>query len=109
MAKKIKIAVLMLLAYLIVFGIGFKSGAAYLRMQKKIEVEKIEIAIPYNTPLPDIYYVVEKTNKGGYSEVTFRKVDDHDDLIHMLKNEKLRPLLKLRDLEIYRESGERIY
>ena len=107
MGKKIKIAILMLGIYLLVFGIGFKSGNMYFRMQKRIQLEKIELPTPATPPPP--YYIIEKTNYGSYTVSTFNKATNEEVIILILMNEKLRPLLKLRDLQIYKSTGERIY
>ena len=103
MDKKTKAAILMLAVYLLVFGVGFKSGAAYLRMQRKVEVEKIFV--------PDYpqFYIVEKHDYGTYSNTTFEKGDKNNTIIEIFMNEKLRPLLKLRDLQIYKSTGEKVY
>jgi len=103
MDKKIKIPVLMLVVYLIVFGIGFKSGMIYFRMQKKLQVERIVI--------PDYpqFYIVERHDHGGYNSVTFTKANKDDPIIEIFMNEKLRPLLKQRDIKIYKPTGEQVY
>lgn len=103
MDKKTKTAILMLGAYLLVFAVGFKSGAAYLRMQRKVQAERIVI--------PDYpqFYVVERHNYGSYSNVTFERADKNDAIIEIFMNEKLRPLLKLRDIKIYKSTGEQVY
>lgn len=103
MDKKIKTAILMLAVYLLVFGVGFKSGAAYLRMQRKVEIERVVV--------PDYpqFYVVEKHDRGTYSDVTFEKANAGSPIIEIFMNEKLRPLLKLRDIKIYKQTGEQVY
>jgi hypothetical protein len=103
MDKKTKAAILMLGVYLLVFGVGFKSGTAYLRMQRKVQVERIVV--------PDYpqFYVVERHDHGSYSSVTFEKANKGDAIIEIFMNEKLRPLLKLRDIKIYKPTGEQVY
>lgn len=103
MDKKIKTAILMLVVYLFVFGIGFKSGAAYLRMQRKVQVERILVR-----DYPE-FYIVENHNYGSYSSVTFEKANKDSLIIDMFMNEKLRPLLKARDIKIYKPTGEQVY
>ena len=106
MDKKIRNIVIFSCVYLLIFWIGFKSGAAYLRMQNKIRVEKIEIPEP---PPPVFYYVVEKNNYGSYSNVNIVEVKKDNTLMKIFFNDKLRPLLKTRDIEIYTMDGDRIY
>lgn len=103
MDKKIKIAILLLSVYLIVFWIGFKSGTIYLRMQRKVQVERIVM------PEYPQFYIVEKHDHGTYSDVTFDKANASDPIVEIFMNEKLRPLLKLRDIKIYKSTGEQVY
>ena len=103
MDKKAKIALLILGAYILIFWVGFKSGTTYARMQKKIQFERIEV------PAAPCFYVVERQDYGNYSRVTFDAVGDSNAIIKMFMNEKLRPLLKSRDIQIYKETGERVY
>ncbi len=107
MDKKTKNVVILLCAYLLIFWIGFKSGAAYLRMQNKVQVEMIEIPTP-PPPLP-MYYVIEKRDYGSYSNVEFTQALEDNPIIKIFMNEKMRPLLKARNIEIYKADGERIY
>lgn len=106
MDKKVKNVILFLCAYLLVFWIGFKSGAIYVRMRHKVQVEKIEVPA---APTPISYYIIEKNNYGSYSSVNYIEAGEDHTMIKMLKNEKLRPLLKVRDIEIYKADGERVY
>lgn len=106
MDKKTKNIILFLCAYLLIFWIGFKSGVAYVRMQNKVQVEKIEVPAPQPPPS---YYIVEKYDYGNYSNVSFTEVYDNNPIIKIFMNEKLRPLLKTRNIEIYKMDGERIY
>jgi len=105
MDKKVKTTVLLLTLYLLVFSIGFKSGGSYVRM-KRFEVERIELPAP---PKVENFYIVEKCDYGTYKSVAFQEVTDSNAIIKMYMNAKLRPLLKRRDIEIYNETGERIY
>lgn len=112
MRKKIKIAILLIGIYLIVFWIGFKSGGIYLRMHNKIQAEKIEIAMQQEAPpeAPPIdFLLVEKINYDKYSTVNFEELHPVSIIMKIFNNEKLRPLLKLRNIEIYKGDGERIY
>ena len=63
--------------------------------------EKIQIPSSYIKT----YYVVEKDDKG----VVFSEVNESYSVIRFYLNEKLRPLLKLRDIQIYDSNGNRIY
>lgn len=103
MDKKTRNVILFLCAYLLIFWIGFKSGAAYLRMQNKVQVEKIEVPVP---PPPLLaYYIVERVD----GNVSFTEVWETNPIIKFFMNEKLRPLLKTRNIEIYKMDGEKIY
>lgn len=108
MDKKIKGVILFLGAYLLVFWIGFKSGTIYLRTQNKVQVERIEIPAP-PPPVSTLFYLVERRNYGSYSAVNVDEISADSVTMKMFKNEKLRPLLKLRDIEIYDVNGEKIY
>lgn len=108
MGKKTKTAILLLTLYLLVFWIGFKSGGSYIRM-KRFDVEKIALPVLPTDLKAEIFYIVEKYDYGNYRSVVFRDVSGADTIIKMYMNEKLKPLLKLRDIEIYKETGERIY
>ena len=107
MDKKIKNAILMLGLYLLVFGIGFRSGGAYVRMKNRITVERI--AMPLPPPEIQKYFIVNNHDYGTYRVTDFALINDLDVIIKMFKNEKLRPLLKKLDIEIYSESGEKLY
>lgn len=103
MDKKVKIAIVMVLVYLVVFFIGFKSGSIYTRMKNEIAVEKIV--------LPDYpqYFIVETQEYGTSRVVTFNKADKNDVVIEMFMNAKLRHLLEMRDLKIFTSDGEQVY
>ena len=108
MGKKIKTALLLLAVYLLVFWVGFKSGTVFQRMQNKMQVEKVEIATPPNLSAR-LFYVVEKIDYGSYSRETVEEVNADNPIIRICTNEKLRPLLKSRDVKIYNGDGERVY
>lgn len=107
MSKKIKIAIVLLGVYLLVFLVGFKSGSAYMRMQKNIQFDRVEVAVAPADP--ETFYVVENIDYGGYSRETIEDAYPTSTIIKVFMNEKLRPLLKSRDIKIYNEAGERIY
>jgi len=107
MDKKIKIGLLLLGIYMLVFGVGFKVGAMYLRMQNRIRIESIEI--PASKQQSDRYFIITRNNYGSYSQTDFVDADEGNVMIKIFKNEALRPLLKSRDMEIYKDTGERIY
>ena len=107
MNKKIQSVILFLGAYLLVFWIGFTSGTIYLRMQKKIQIERVEF--PGIVP-SQMYYIVETHNYGTFSTVSFQEAPANDTIIQIFTNEKTRPLLKLRDIKIYnKNTGEQLY
>ena len=109
MGKKIKTIFLLLSVYLLVFWVGFKSGSIRARMQKRIQVEKVEVAVTPATPRPEVFYVFEKHDYGNYRSETIEEAYSNSPIIKVFMNEKLRHLLKDRDMQIYKESGERLY
>ncbi|MDD5496782.1 MAG: hypothetical protein PHP46_06790 [Candidatus Omnitrophica bacterium] len=106
MLEKIRRLVIFLLIYGLILAIGFKSGMSYNRMKNRLAVERIQIL---ETVEPKKYFIVEKYNYGNYSQVNFREENEKDVTMKFFFNESLRPLLKLRDIEIYTSKGERIY
>ncbi|MDD5421821.1 MAG: hypothetical protein WC592_01205 [Candidatus Omnitrophota bacterium] len=104
MEKSIKRLIIFLLVYLVLFWIGFRSGEIYNRMKNKVAIERV--IIPQS---PRYYYIVENSTGNWGSTVTFSRVGEDDTILQFFFNEKLRPLLKLRDLKIYKNDGERIY
>ncbi len=106
MDKRLKKVLLFALAYALLFLVGFKVGEASHRMKNKLQYEKIAIT---HERLPKRYYIVETHDQGSYSNVTFAEVGDDDPVVKFLRNDKLKPLLKLRKLEIYDLEGERLY
>lgn len=108
---KLRKAVLFFCIYFLIFWIGLKSGEGYYRMKTNLEEQKARLHVvpaPALIPLKS-FYIVEKHDHGTYSTVSFSLIDEKDPVMHFLFNEKLRPLLKLRDLQIYTKDGERIY
>lgn len=107
MDKKTKAIILFLGAYMLVFWIGFKSGTIYLRMKNRVQVEKVVTVVP---PAPPQFYIVEKRDYGSYSAVTYESGDEgNNTIIQMFMNEKVRPLLKSRNIKIYKSTGEQVY
>lgn len=107
MENKKRNIVIFIGAYLLVFWVGFNSGSIYSRMHKTMKFEQVELAKAV-TP-PAVYYVLENKDYGNYKAVTFNEIYENDILIKMLKNEKLKPLLKERDMSIYDAEGNKIY
>lgn len=105
MGNKVRKVVLFLFLYSAVLWIGFKLGESYQRSTTKIDVEKIKIPAKEDR----VYYLVEEHNSGGNSYFTFDKVNDLNVNICFLNNEKLRPLLKLKNVSIYSEEGQKLY
>lgn len=93
----------MLLVYVLALWIGFRSGEIYNRMKNKVQIEKIAVT---SLTQPKIFFVVEKKDNG---DVEFSKAGEEDVIIKFLYNEKLKPLLKRKDIEIYDSKGARIY
>jgi hypothetical protein len=101
--NKTRKTLLFLLIYIIIFWLGFKSGEVHNRIKDPAKLSEI---MP---PRPAIFYVVEKIDYGNYSRTQFSLIHPDNIIMHFLKNERLKPLLKLLDLQIYTEEGERIY
>lgn len=101
-------ALWVLIIYLIVFWVGFRTGEIYNRMRFKAEVKKIEIPKP-TEPRKKEYLVIEKIKNREKEVVHFRRVDESHVFIRMYKNNKLKKLLGLKDLQIYTFDGKRIY
>lgn len=111
MQKNVKTIVVLVLVYILVFYVGFKSGISYLRMKGKIKVESIEVPAPLPpAPAPVTYYIIEKMDRGTFSYYEYSEVSGRDIFIKLLHDQKLRHLLKLRDIQIYQQdTGERLY
>ncbi len=107
MSKKAKDLISLIIISILLFWLGFRAGEMYNRI-RKMKIEKIAIPVPTPTP-QKIFYIVEKVNYGAYSIVQFYPQKDDDPIIVFLYNEKLKHLLKLRDLQIYTFKGERVY
>jgi len=100
MQKSIKKIAVYVSIYLIVFFIGLRSGEIYYRN------------IANRTPQPienSSYYLIENYNYGTYKQSVISEIDDSNIIIKLLRDEKLKPLLKKRDIEIYDKNGERLY
>ncbi len=108
MSEKIRRVIIFFIVYGLIFLIGFKTGITYLRMKTKIEVEKVLIK-DEEVAGPKVYYIVEKYNYGSHSHVFFYEQNDNDVIMKFFYNEKLKPLLKMRDIKIYTKEGEEIY
>ena len=101
MAEKIRKMLMAMAVLALVFWAGYKTGEVLARM-KTVPVERI-------APAPKRFFIVEKHNVGSYSYVTFEETGEENPTIKFFFNEKLRPLLKLRDIEIYTDKGDKIY
>jgi len=110
MHKKARTIITLLLVYVLMFWIGFRSGEIYSRSKKKLEVVIVPRPLP---PLPPslirTFYVVEKQDYGKYSQVNFSEINEKDITIKFFLDKRLRPLLKMRNLKIYTSKGGRIY
>lgn len=113
---KARRVVIVCLVYFLVFWIGLKSGEAYYRMRNKLEADKQRLLSPPAPVLPEpvkpgprVYFTVERFDRGNYTTVNFEEISETSPIIKFLSNEKLKPLLKLRDIQIYAETGERVY
>jgi len=108
MLKKIKIGILLLVVYLLVYGVGYKSGVAFMRMKHGVRAETIQImAQPVQ---PTSYFIVETVETDYGDRTTFLEVNENDVLIRILNNPLMKHLLKMRRLEIYKsDTGERLY
>ena len=98
--------ILLLAVYLLIFWVGFRMGEIHNRMKNRIKVEKI--IIPAQSEIKS-YYVIEEASEANSGHVSFREVNGEDVMIKFLYNEKLKPLLKSRNLKIYTSEGDRVY
>ena len=104
MAAKAKSVIILLAVYLLIFWVGFRSGEIYNRIKKGFRLERIVVPVEKR----DVFYIVEQRD----STVDFTKCDIADGknvIMDLYNNEKLRPLLKLKKLQIYDSKGDRIY
>ena len=108
MSEKIRRVIIFFIVYGLIFWIGFKTGVIQNRMKNKVIIEKMLIKQEEVAENP-AYYIVEKYNYGTYSQVAFRLETENDLTIKIFLNEKLKPLLKLRDIQIYTTEGEQVY
>jgi len=97
---KIRKALLLVLIYLVIFWVGFRSGEIHYRTKKFSASQKISI---------QDYYIIETFHYGSHTIANFYRANEEDIVIKFLKDENLRPLLKMRDLKIYTPEGKRIY
>ena len=108
MDKKYSRLALMLGVYVILFLIGFKTGAVHTRMKKRIDVETIKI--PQIENLQDkAYYIVERIDADCHKDAVFIRTDERHPIIQFFLNEKLKPFLRLKDIEIFDDKGDKIY
>ena len=104
MAAKAKSVIILLAVYVLIFWVGFRAGEIYNRVEKGFRLERI--AVPVQNV--DAYYIVEE--RGSAVEFTKCAVSDTNNAImDIYNNEKLRPLLKLKKIQIYDSKGDRIY
>ena len=106
MVKRIRMTILFLAIYALLFWIGFRSGEIYNRMKSKIQIEKI---IVKEKSHDKIFYVVEEKDYGAYKSTDFYEIPETHMFIRFFQSEKLRPLLKLRNMKIFDSEGNRIY
>ncbi len=99
MAKMIRRVILFLIVYGLIFWVGFRAGEISNRMRS---FEKV-------VSQPQTFFLIEKHDYGNYSIVTFDEVSEVHPIIKFFNNKNLKDLLKLRDLQIYKSNGERVY
>ena len=114
MSEKTKRVMMFLAVYILIFWIGFKSGGIYQASKIRITAFNTGKTQAATLDLPDVrenreYYIVEKFNYGTYTVVDFTESGKGHVIMKIFFNEKLRPLLKLRDIEIYTDTGDRLY
>ena len=97
--------IVFLLFYVLTLLVGFRLGETHNRIKNRVKVEKIQIPVKEE----ELYYIVEERNADGESFFTFDKVADTNIHLCFLFNEKLKPLLKLKKIQIYNKKGEQIY
>ena len=108
MDKKYSRLALMLGVYIFLFWIGFKTGAVHTRMKNRINVETIKIP-QIVKPEDKTYYIVERIDAVCHKDAVFTRTDERHPIIRFFLNKKLKPLLKLKDIEIFDDNGDRIY
>jgi len=92
--------------YVLALWIGFRAGEIYVRSTTKIQVQKI--LVPEVNAI-EVYYVVEEVDYGTRKDWAFYTLDSNHAMIKCLFNEKLKPLLKLKKMQIYNAKGDRVY
>ena len=103
MEKKVRSVVLVLVLYVVIFIVGFRTGEIYNRLKKGYKAEKVVV------PISDVYYVVEDRDYGTYRYTDVRACGDGDPLIQLLNNKKLKPILEQKKVQIYKSNGDRVY
>lgn len=107
MSKETRKIVILLIVYLIALWTGFRSGEIYNRMKNKIKIERV--GIPCVKVIPSkLFYIVEKRGDAD-KDIVYTEIPETDIIMKLYFNEKLRPLLKSRNIQIYTKNGERLY
>ena len=110
MDKKIRKVIMFVVAYILMFWVGFRSGEIYSRMYKKAGVRREPAEIQSSlSPSVRYFYIADFRNYGHYTETTLEFVNETDTRIRIFLNKRLRHLLKLRKMKIYTLKGVRIY
>jgi hypothetical protein len=103
MDNKRRQVILFIIAYALVFVVGFRAGEIYNRMKRGYKAEGIVV------PVQGSYYVVEERDYGTYRYTDIFECGTDHVLIKCLLTEKLKPLLKSKNIQIYDMNGDRVY
>ena len=106
---KIRKVLLLLLVYALIFWIGFRIGEINNRVKRGFQVRDPEAIVVNDSRTQDYYYLVEDMDYGTYKYTNISEVAGNNAIIKFLYNEKLKPLLKKKNLKIYSASGEELY
>lgn len=117
MAGKAKSIISLLVIYLVMFWIGFRSGEIYNRAKageiynliRAEEIYKRAKAKEMEANLKNTYFIIEKQKAGNYESVNFYEAEESHPIIKIFRNEKLKDLLKQGNIQIYTSDGKRIY
>lgn len=100
MVKKSRSLIFLLAAYVLIFFIGYRAGEINNRLKRGVNVQKVA---------PENYYMVEEIDYGNYHRAEFYEINSTNLIMKFYNDPRLKPLLKLRNIKIYKNDGERIY
>jgi hypothetical protein len=100
MVTKRKDLIFLLVAYIVIFWIGYRTGEINTRLKRTVTAPKVT---------PDNFYMVEDIDYGTYRRTEFYEISGTNLIMRFFYDPKLRPLLKTRNIKLYKSNGERIY